>query len=354
MPLGTSRPSGRPAAAGLVGPLAVAVQPGATVGHGNLPHRQIGQAVDFAFDAYDVPTAPALPKRSPAEAVIAQALSGIPGVMLGQYGALAIDLTKLDPEAPVATDLTGDGFAGIRAFLKRLEARGHQGPVKWQFAGPLSVGIALRRAGADPELAFRVALRAVRSHVTALAAEFAAAAPAAHQIVVFDEPFAGQLTRRDFPLAPGEASDALSAAMAAVEPVATVGVRGRADADIAQLVDAGPQVLAIPVTADLSGCAGYLERFLERGGWVVWGVVATDGPVADAPTRAWNRLSSRWCELVQRGCDLQALRSQALFSADGGLGMHSPTVAAQIARTVADTARLARGDAGAARFVLGA
>ena len=32
---------------------------------------------------------------------------------------------------------------------------------------------------------------------------------------------------------------------------------------------------------------------------------------------------------MQRGCDPQALRAQALFSADGGLGMHSPVVAAR-------------------------
>lgn len=343
-----SGPSDAPA------PLASIVPAGATIGHGSLPFRQVGQAVDFAFEAYDVPTAPTLPRRSPAETGIAQALTGMPGVMLGQYGSLAIDLASLDPDAPVATDLTGDCFAGMRGFLKRLRVRGHSGPVKWQFVGPLSVGIALRRAGADPALAFRAAQHTVRAHLATIAAEVAAAAPGAHQIVVLDEPFAGVLTRPDSPLAPGEASDVLSAAMAVVEPVATVGVRARADADIAQLLDAGPQVLAIPVTTDLSACSGYVERFLNRGGWVVWGVVATGGPIADAPTRAWSRLSARWCELVQRGCDPDVLRAQALFAPDGGLGMHTPAIAGQITKTVTDTARLARSDGSTTRFVFGA
>lgn len=357
MPSGTPRPSSRPASAGAPGtpaPLATRVAAGATVGHGSLPHRQPGQAVDFAFDVYDVPTVPTLPRRSPAEATIAQALNGTPGVMLGQYGSLAVDLRRLDPEAPVSTDLASDSFAGMRAFTERLRARGHVGPVKWQFAGPLSVGIALCRAGADPRLAFRVAGRAVRAHLVRLADELAAAAPDTHQMVVLDEPYAGELNRPDFPLAPGEASDLLSAAMAAVEPIATVGVRARADADIALLVDAGPHVLAIAASTDLTACAGYVERFLDNGGWVVWGVVATDGPVVDSPARAWSRLSTRWCDLVQRGCDPEALRSQAMYSADGGLAMHTPTVAAQIAATVADMARLARIESGAARFVLGA
>lgn len=357
MPSGTPRPSSGPAPAGTPGGaalLAKRVAAGATVGHGSLPHRQPGPAVDFAFDAYDVPTAPTLPRRSPAETTIAQALSGTPGVMLGPCGSLAVDVRQLDPDAPVRTDLAGDSFAGMRAFTERLRGRREPGPVKWQFAGPLSVGIALCRAGTEPRLAFRIAGRAVRAHLVRLVAELATAAPGAHQIVVLDEPYAGELNRPDFPLAPGEASDLLSAAMAAVEPVATVGVRARADADIALLVDAGPHVLALPASTELSACAGYVERFLERGGWVVWGVVATDGPVVDSPARAWSRLSTRWCELVQRGCDPEALRSQALYSADGGLAMHTPAVAAQIAVTVADMARLARIESGAARFVLGA
>jgi hypothetical protein len=356
MPLSSLRlvPGSAGGVAGAPGPQPFVVPSGATVGHGVLPHRQVGQAVDFAFDAYDVPTAPVLPRRSPAEAAIAQALVGTPGVMMGQYGSLAIDVARLDPDAPVDTNLASDGFAATRAFLKQLRSRNHCGPVKWQFVGPISVGIALRRAGADPQLAFRVAERAVRAHLTNLSVEFAAAAPKAHQLVILNEPFAGQLTRTDFPLAPGEASDVLSSAMAAIEPVATVGVRARADADLALLLEAGPQVLAIPVSAELAPCAGYLDRFLERGGWIAWGVVATDGPIVDAPLRAWNRLSARWCELVRAGCDADSLRRQALFTTDGGLGQHSPAVAAQIARTVTDTARLARADGGAARFVLGA
>lgn len=335
-------------------PLAEVLPAGATIGHGVLPHRQIAAAVDFAFDAYDVPTAPVLPRRSPAEEAIAQALVGVPGVMLGQYGSLAIDVAKLDVEAPVHTDLNRDGLAAMRAFIKRLRARGHTGPVKWQFVGPLSVGLALRRAGAEPKIAFQVAQHAVRGHLANLSAAFREAAPDAHQLVILNEPLAGELTRDDFPLAPGEVSDVLSAAMAAIEPVATIGVRGRPDADLALLLEAGPQVLSVPVGVDLTRYAGYLERFIGRGGWIAWGVVATDGPIVDAPVRAWHRLSATWCELVQGGCDADTLRSQALFTTTGGLGRHNPVVAAQIAGTVADTARLARVDAAAARFVLGA
>jgi len=326
---------------------------GATTGVTELPHRATGQALDFAF-APDVPTAPRLPRRSPAESALAQALVGVPGVTLGEGGRIAIDIDALDADAPVFTDLASEPFGGYRAFLKRLQVRRHAGPVHWELIGPISVGLALRRAGAEPDVAFQVALRAVRARLIALAAAFRDAAPGSSQLIVLDEPSAAELGRRDFPLAPGEATDLLSAAMAAVEPIGTVGVRARAGTDVALLLEAGPRVIALPVTSDLVAYAGYLDRFLERGGWVAWGVVATEGPIADTPTRAWHRVSSLWCELVQRGCDAKVLRRQCLFTTDGGLAAHAPAVAVQITATVADVARLVRAEAGAARFVLGA
>ena len=66
---------------------------------------------------YDVPAIPSLPRRSPAEGMIAQALVGISGVTLGQYGSIAVDADRLDPAAPVATDVGHDAYGGLRAFL---------------------------------------------------------------------------------------------------------------------------------------------------------------------------------------------------------------------------------------------
>ena len=90
---------------------------GATVGVGSLPHRNARQAAEFVLVSYDVPTMPSLPRRSPAESPVAQALVGVCGVTLGQYGTVAIDVARLDPAAPVCTDLQRDHFTGFRTFL---------------------------------------------------------------------------------------------------------------------------------------------------------------------------------------------------------------------------------------------
>lgn len=329
------------------------LEPASTTGVGALPHRNAEQAAAFSFEAFDIPTVPSLPRRSPAEAPIAQALAGVPGVSTGQYGAVAVDIERLDPSAPVATDLQWDHFGGFRAFLDLAVEREHSGPVKWQFVGPISVGVALHRAGARPEVAFDVALSAVGGHLRALSNAVAEALPGSAQIVVLDEPFIGGMMHGDFPIAPDHAIDLLSTAMASLEATAAVGVHTCAQVDIATLLEAGPQVLSLPVSTSVVPLVGYLERFLHHGGWIAWGAVATEGPIGVTSTRSWHQLSTLWCDLVQRGCDPERLRTQAILTPQCGLGAHSNVVAERVCHSLRDVSRSVRSTAAAAKLMLG-
>lgn len=329
------------------------IEPGSTTGIGALPHRNAAQAAAFSFEAYDVPAIPSLPRRSPAEAPIAQALAGVPGVSPGQYGAIGVDVDRLDPEAEVRTDLRADHFGGFRSFLDHAVARGHRGPVKWQFVGPISVGVALRRAGADPEVAFDVAVRSVSSHLQALSDAVTAALPHSPQLVLLDEPLLDGLMSREFPIAPDRAIDVLSTAMAAIEPSAAVGVHSCAEVDIATLLESGPQVLSLPVSSSIVPLVGYVERFLQHGGWIAWGAVATEGPIGVTSTRSWHQLSTVWCELVQHGCDADRLRSQAILTPQCGLASHSAGVAERVCHSLRDVSRSVRSTTAAARLMLG-
>lgn len=337
-----------------VPPLGDSLRPGAASGIGSLPHRSVHDAAAFALREYDVPAIPSLPRRSPAEAMIAQAVVGLTGVTLGQYGSIAVDAQALDPCAPVATDLGNDAFAGMRTFLAVAAARGLRGPVKWQFVGPVTLGVALARAGVDNPTAFAVAGRAVRAHITAIARAVAAALPDSPQIVLLDEPWFGGLLSEGFPIAPDPAIDLLSGAMAAVEPVATVGVHCCADVDVASLLAAGPAVLSVPVREELAGVAGYLVRFLEGGGRIAWGAVSTDGPIPTGNERPWRQLSDVWCALVERGCDPVLLRRRSLVTPQCGLGLHTPAVADRVCRIAREIGRRVNEQAVASRFALGA
>lgn len=337
-----------------VPPLGDSLRPGAATGIGSLPHRSVRDAASFALREYDVPAIPSLPRRSPAEGMIAQAVVGITGVTLGQYGSIAVDPHALDPDAPVATDLGNDAFAGMRSFLDVARARGVRGPVKWQFTGPVTLGMALTRIGVPAETAFAVAGRAVRAHLTAVVTAVAAALPDSPQVVVLDEPWFGDLMHEGFPIAPDPAIDLLSGAMATLEPVATVGVHCCAVVDVASLLAAGPGVLSVPVSSRLVEVAGYLVRFLEGGGRVAWGTVSTDGPIPTSNERPWRELSDVWCELVHRGCDPVLLRQRSLVTPHCGLGLHTPAVADRVCRLTREVGRRIHEQAVASRFALGA
>ncbi len=97
-------------------------------------------------------------------------------------------------------------------------------------------------------------------------------------------------------------------------------------------------MLSLPATPLLIPLAGYLARFLNDGGWIVWGAIATEGPIGASPTRSAARLESLWAELARRGCDPERMRSQSLFSPQCGLGGHCTSVAERVSETLSAVA----------------
>ncbi|MCU1361469.1 MAG: hypothetical protein JWN99_2758 [Ilumatobacteraceae bacterium] len=325
---------------------------GSTVGIGSLPHRDLESALEFALDATTIPTIPTLPKRSPAEGMVVQAVLGIRGITVGQYGAISVDVSRMDPAAPVITDLTHDAFGAFRAFLGA--AAGRLEIVKWQMVGPVTLGMALLRAGVPEDMAFEVSVRAVRAHLQHLLDAVDQAIPGCTQVVFIDEPDMADVTDASFPLAPDTAIDLVSGALAAIETRAVSGLHVCGDADWASLISAGPQILSIPVRESVLASAGYLQQFLARGGLIAWGAVLTDGPIATTVERPWRRLTELWCQLVERGCDPVMLRQQCLISPECGLGVHTPSVVERVHRIASELGRRVRDQATASRFVLGA
>ena len=223
---------------------------GIATGIGSLPHRDADAAAAFSLETLELPAIPTLPKRSPAEGMIPQALVGLAGITVGQYGSIAFDATGVDPDAPVVTDLHHDAFGGWRAFISA--ASGRRAPVKWQFVGPVTLGLALVRAGLDSDVAFEVAVRAVRCRVRQLADHVAEVLPGCRQVVFIDEPTLDGLMGAGFPIAPDTAVDLVSAALAAIEPVVVTGLHVCATADIRRWLQSDPMSCRF---LSISGCS---------------------------------------------------------------------------------------------------
>jgi methionine synthase II (cobalamin-independent) len=331
---------------------------GIATGIGGLPYLDAVEAADFALQHMGIPAIPTLPRRSPAESYVAKAMVGMQGITVGQYGSIAIDVHRVDALAPVVTDLTDDAFVGFRTFLERAAAAERagtfSGPVKWQFVGPVTLGMALMRAGVPMSEAFEAAVRCVRERLQHLMDAVAAALPHSTQVVIIEEPSLCELMHPGFPLAPDTAIDLVSGALAAVETAAVSGLHVCGLADIPSQLAAGPAILSIPVRPEVAEAAGYLVRFMEQGGVIAWGVVPTAGPIITSVERPWRQLSALWCELVQRGADPAMLRQQAIVTPECGLASHSPAVAERVHRIAAEVGARVRDQAVASRWVLGA
>lgn len=327
---------------------------GTSTGVGSLPSRDVSSAVRSALEATTLPFVPSLPRRSPAEGMIAQAVVGMKGVTLGQYGSIAVDVPELDPEAPFVTDLHHDAFLSMRVAVEEAKRRALTGALKWQITGPVTLGLALERAGAPVEVAFDVALRAVQQRATFLLDHISRSLPGISQVVFLDEPGMAALHQPHFPLAPDDAIDVMSAALAVVEPHALTGVHCCGPVDVVSLLAAGPEVISIPVRHDVVDSAGYLAAFLDRGGLIAWGVVATDGPVPHTVERPWRLLSELWCELVKAGCDPVQLRTRSMVTPACGLGLHSPQIADTVFALVRQVQNRIADQAVATRITFGA
>jgi hypothetical protein len=314
------------------------VPAGVATGVGSLPHPDAEAAADFVLEHLpELPAIPSLPRRSPAERILAHGLVGVRGVVLDTTGDVRLDVDRLDPLAVVALDPDHDAFGGLRAFL--AAARGRQAPVKWQVVGPVTLGLALVRRGAPAALAFDVAVRAVREHLRAVRGWVAEALPKCQQVVVIDEPGFSGVMDPGFPVPPDTAIDLTSGALASIEQSAVMGVHCCAEGDWAAITATGSTILSFPATPALVDAAGVLSAFLDAGGWIAWGAVPTDRPVGTSSDRYWRELANLWCALERQGCDAHRLRHQALVTPACGLGLYDHAQARVVLRLTNEVAR---------------
>ncbi len=130
--------------------------PLATTGIGSLPHTQLELAIQAAFQV-DIPYAPQLPRQNPAEFMIAQAIEGLPGLVVDAEGNASIDVAAWQPRTRELADALNAAIDGRDArFEPTLEAYRAWKPFLWeienrklafakaQLAGPATVRWAVK------------------------------------------------------------------------------------------------------------------------------------------------------------------------------------------------------------------
>lgn len=296
---------------------------GAPTSVGSLPHLDREAAIDLVLSRTpQLPTAPSCPVLEPLELMISQAAWGIRGVEVARDGAISIpDPARCDAAAPLGDrDLVGRPFLTWRRFLERVGDR--RDPIALKVTGPITLGLCLVQAGLDPERAFPIAAAAVTARASDLLDLSDRLAPMVPRVLIADEPGLVGGLRPDLAMPADAVIDLLSGALAPIEARALTGIHCCGPTDWRLVTAAGPRLLSLPVGADVTASAGTIATFLERGGWIAWGAVDTDGPIGEQASLSWRLLSTQWCELVQAGCDPLLLRQQSLVSPVCGLAGH--------------------------------
>jgi methionine synthase II (cobalamin-independent) len=285
--------------------------------------------------------------------MIGQAAWGIAGVRVLDDGSLVLDEAKLDPGVPLADGgIGGEAFVGLRTFLDAVAERTR--PIKLQLTGPVTLGLALHAAGADAPTAFAVAGAAVAQRAESILCAAATTAPLAPLVVFVDEPGLAAAMHPGFPLSANESIDLVSGALATIEPHAMTGLHCCGSADWRAVLQAGPEILSLPIDAGAVDHAGALASFLDGGGFIAWGAVPTDGPIGTSSDRLWKRLSAVWCELVQGGCDPILLRERALITPACGLAVHGLPQAQLVVSLANEVARQVENQTLGMRLTVGA
>lgn len=339
--------------------MSVDLAPGAVTGIGSLPYADIDEAMSCVLEHTPLlPAAPQLPRRDPAEGMLSQAVAGLPGVQVDDEGRVTIDgdgLTAVADRIDAVMDPTfePDTWAGLLSFLDVVADRPRR-PAKLQITGPITLGLALWSAGLPADAAFAIATGAVRTRGAALLDLAADAAPSTPLLVCLDEPGLVALSKPSFPIEVDDAIDMLSSALATFGDEVRTGVHCCGPTDWRVATQAGPDVLSMPIDAGIAADPAALAPFLERGGWVAWGVVPTHRPIGEKAEALWRRLVDVWCELTRGGCDPVLLRRQALVTPECGLALYDPTQVAAVFELAAEVGSRIEDQALACRLSVGA
>ncbi len=312
---------------------------------GSLPGRHPVEALEL-LDRYPltIPAWPQLPKRSFREGMVVQYSEGLPGIRLDEkerkiwfeqdeeLPALYADFYEQALSGELEPfEISADYAAGLDAFIDRRTLSGHRLPaVKGQVAGPFTVGLSLSdqdgKAAWFDEQYRDVLIKALAKK--ALWQVDKLGTNAEKVIIFFDEPIFAALGT---PAYIGISDDEVTTTYASIcdelhAAGALVGIHCCGNMDWALLARTPTDIISFDAYSYGDKVALYaadINVFLERGGWLSWGLVPTgnaelvEQETADSLMRKRDDLGARF---EQKGIARDRLMHQMILTPSCGMG----------------------------------
>lgn len=335
---------------------------------GPLPFASADDAVELSLQLH--PRFPTVPvTTAPDASLLSQALHGIPGlVSTGDRVEPSGVAPSPDEVAALAGELRAPAFDSLHLMESRLASLDGDAPapvpVRVPVIGPVTLSVALRRAGLAGPIAAGLAVGIVSGRAAAILESLqrrSLSAPGASRpvAVVLSEPALVGSMHPTFPLLPADVRGMLDPVVDALDRAAPtgsllIGVHVPGPCDWPTVVRSGASMVCVPVDRSIAGWSTLFGDLLERGGRICWGAIPVDRPIGSSDGPHWRRLVELWTALVADGVDPMLLRLRSSFSpADGLAGFGVPQAELVMGLTVALAERV-RHQAVAARLSLGA
>ncbi|MFA5096412.1 MAG: methionine synthase [Candidatus Omnitrophota bacterium] len=336
---------------------------GLATGVGSLPHREPGAALDLIFKYVPrAPFWPQLPKRHPAEGMVAQFIENLPCLKLKE-GSVVFDPRDQERELEsfyekvISDDLEyfriSEEFAlGLHGFFRRLNSVDPKNMdfIKLQVTGPFTflagirdeAGLTLLHNPVFKQAMIKALSMKLRWQVSFFR-KFGRPA-----LAFIDEPYLGAFGSAYTPINREDVIRSLSELAEGVKDGnVLLGVHCCGNTDWSIFTDI-PAIDLINFDAfsfqdKFTLYADNLKGFLQRGGIICWGIVPTQEFSGKEDARALAAKLRQGIEsLVKKGVEERLLWEQMIISPACGLGTFDPQKAEQIFDLLAQTSDLIR------------
>jgi methionine synthase II (cobalamin-independent) len=318
---------------------------------GSMPNVDSREACSLVFSHLtEIPAWPQLPKKSFLENMYVQFSEGFPGVTV-EGDRIWVDRSR-DLSQPLEKlyssylenrleygEISTKYAAGLHTFLK--EAKGEKcKAVKGQVTGPISFGLSVTDQNRRPLLYDEVLADAIAKHMRLKAAwqEKELKGVCSKTIISVDEPYLHSVGSAFVSVSKEQVVTLLEEVLGSISGLKAVHCCGNTDWSI--VLQTSLDILSFDAYDYGETLALYsteVDRFLDRGGVIAWGIVpnSEQALAKETPASLSERLGMAMSLLSKKGINSETIRSQCLITPACGLGSISVEAAKRALELVA-------------------
>lgn len=327
---------------------------------GSLPHRDPERAVSLVQEFFpEIPCWPQLPRRDFRENMYAQFSEGVPAIRIDtateRIGALVgEDLTteiegfydRYLKEEPDVFALGRDHAAGLYAFMASHQGLPNARLIKGQLTGPISLGLRVCDQNMRPIL-YNDMLHDVLVKATVRQAQWQERllSQFGETLIFVDEPSLSLFGASMVALNRDQVIQDLEEVYSSLQ--GRVGTHCCGNTDWSLLLETSVDVISFDAYSYAENMALYaaeVQRYLERGGMLAWGIVPTteDAIALESPEHLHELLAEGINLLVRKGLDRNLLFARTLITPACGLGTLTEDAAERAMWLTRETSRRVR------------